>query len=64
MPAIRVFELALGSVIEFNRSCNEPLILTANGRPIGSGEAVKVGEHFGLRHLNDGSPTRLIVISQ
>ena len=42
-------KLSLGMIIEFLKDINEPLELLINNHPIGKGEAVKVGEHFGLR---------------
>ena len=45
----RVLELAHGSVIQFDKSYDEPLELEVGGQVIALGEAVKVGESFGLR---------------
>ncbi len=45
----RVLELGPGSIIQFEKSCEEMLELEAGGRPIALGEAVKVGDKFGLR---------------
>ncbi len=47
ISAVRRF--SLGMIIEFDKSVDEPLRLLINNQPIGEGEAVKVGEHFGLR---------------
>lgn len=44
-----VLRLGVGAIIEFARSSDEPLELLINNKPIGVGEAVKVGENFGLR---------------
>ena len=49
-----VLRLAHGSILELNRSSDEPLHLMVNNRVIGEGEPVKVGEHFGLRVTNIG----------
>ena len=35
--------------MEFDRGVNEELDLMVNNRKIGTGQAVKIGEHFGLR---------------
>lgn len=45
----KLLELRAGAIIEFDRKCDEPLELSVNNLPIGEGEAVKVGEHFGLK---------------
>ena len=45
----RILELGPGSIIQFEKSCEEMLELEAGGRPIALGEAVKVGDKFGLR---------------
>jgi len=47
ISAIRRF--SLGMIVEFHKSVDEPLDLLINNHPIGKGDAVKVGEHFGLR---------------
>ena len=45
----RILELGPGSIIQFDKSCEEMLDLEVGGRVIATGEAVKVGEKFGLR---------------
>ena len=47
--------LGNGAIIEFFKRSDEPLELLINNKPIGSGEAVKVGENFGLKitHIGD-----------
>lgn len=42
-------KLSLGTIIEFQKGIDDPLELLINNHPVGRGEAVKVGEHFGLR---------------
>jgi len=44
-----ILELGVGSILKFDKSCDEALDLEVNGRPIARGEAVKVGDKFGLR---------------
>ena len=44
-----MLDLSLGSILEFEKSHDEPLELLVNNSRIGHGEAVKVGENFGLR---------------
>ena len=38
-----------GTIIQFDKSCEGLLELSAGGQQIASGEAVKVGETFGIR---------------
>ena len=47
VSAIR--KMSVGVIIEFDKGVDDPLELLINNHPVGSGEAVKVGEHFGLR---------------
>lgn len=49
MPLRSARRLAPGAIIEFEKSVNEPLDLLVNNRPVGHGDCVKVGEHFGIR---------------
>lgn len=48
-PVGRIIELGPGSIIQFDKSCEEMLELDVGDHPIASGEAVKVGDKFGLR---------------
>jgi len=45
----RIVELAPGSIIQFPKACDDPLLLSVGNRDIAVGDAVKVGEKFGLR---------------
>jgi flagellar motor switch/type III secretory pathway protein FliN len=45
----RILELGPGSIIQFDKAYEEMLELDVGGRLIATGEAVKVGEKFGLR---------------
>ncbi|MCP4590729.1 MAG: FliM/FliN family flagellar motor switch protein [bacterium] len=49
MPVSEVVSLTCGSIIEFERSADADLELLVNNQRIGSGQAVKIGESFGLR---------------
>jgi flagellar motor switch/type III secretory pathway protein FliN len=49
LPVRQVLELAPGSLIQFPKSCEEPLELEVGRRIIAQGEAIKIGEKFGLR---------------
>ena len=44
-----ITKLGPGSIIKFDKSCNELVELNAGNRPIADGEVVKVGDKFGLR---------------
>jgi flagellar motor switch protein FliN/FliY len=49
VPLRQVMELRPGSVLELDRGASEPVEIHANGRCIGRGEIVIVGEQFGVR---------------
>lgn len=49
LPISIVRGLSIGSIIEFQKSVEEPLELFANNRAIATGVCVKAGENFGLR---------------
>jgi flagellar motor switch protein FliN/FliY len=55
LPLTDVLRLAHGSILELSRNSDEPLHLMVNNTVIGEGEAVKVGEHFGLRISSIGN---------
>jgi len=48
-PLGRIVELGPGSIIQFEKSCEDMLDLDVGDHQIASGEAVKVGDKFGLR---------------
>jgi flagellar motor switch/type III secretory pathway protein FliN len=48
-PLNRIVELGPGSIIQFDKSCEEMLDLEVGNQAVASGEAVKVGDKFGLR---------------
>lgn len=48
-PIERIMELGPGSILQFEKSCEEPLDVQVGGYSVASGEAVKVGEKFGVR---------------
>ncbi len=49
LPISEIRKLSIGTIIEFSKSIESPLTLRIHNRPIGCGEAVKVGEKFGIR---------------
>lgn len=47
-----IVELGPGTILQFAKSCEQLLEIEVNGHEIGQGEAVKVGDKFGLRVSN------------
>jgi flagellar motor switch protein FliN/FliY len=45
----RIVDLVPGAMLTFDAHCDEPLTLEAGGKPIAKGDAVKIGDKFGLR---------------
>jgi len=60
VPVEEVLALAPGSILELPKNADEPLDLLINNKTIGHGEAVKVGENFGIRINRIGSATQRI----
>jgi flagellar motor switch protein FliN/FliY len=60
LPVSEVLRLGVGSIIEFVKSNDEPLQLMINNQTIAIGEAVKVGENFGLRIKQVGTTKQLV----
>ncbi|MCP4502189.1 MAG: flagellar motor switch protein FliN [Deltaproteobacteria bacterium] len=56
MPIQQVVALTSGSVIELDKVAGEPLDVLLNGRLVARGEAVVVGERFGVRITSIVSP--------
>lgn len=48
-PIKKILELGVGSIVQFDKSCDEMIELEVDKTLVASGEAVKVGEMFGLR---------------
>lgn len=44
-----VLSFGPGSIIELNKSSDESLEILINNKEVGTGEAIKVGENFGVR---------------
>ncbi len=49
MPMSEILAITSGSIIEFEKPADSELDLMINNKCIGAGQAVKVGENFGLR---------------
>jgi flagellar motor switch protein FliN len=55
-----VMSLVPGSIVTFSKSCEEPLDLYVNNHHFARGEAIKIGENFGLRLTEVGvKPVRV-----
>ena len=44
-----IIELGPGSIVKFDKTCDEPLELRVGDRAVATGEVVKVGDKFGLK---------------
>lgn len=55
-----ILSLGPGAILELEKSSEDELTLLVNNKPIGSGEAVKVGENFGIRVTELGTPAERI----
>lgn len=55
-----ILEITVGTIIEFDMPFDSELILEVAGYPIGYGQAVKVGENFGMRVSRIGSVSERI----
>ncbi len=60
VPMEDVLALGPGAILELEMSADAPLTLRVNNKPIGEGEAVKLGENFGLRLTHIGSPSERV----
>jgi flagellar motor switch protein FliN/FliY len=48
-PVRAILELVPGSILQFDKLCDETLTLEVADHPVAEGETVKVGDKFGLR---------------
>ena len=51
-----VVEMALGTIIKFDKACDELLHLYVGDQEVAEGEAIKVGDKFGLRVISMQMP--------
>ena len=51
MPLKDVLKLGAGSVIELDKSVNDPVMIIVNHKPIAKGEVVMVDGNYGVRIL-------------
>jgi flagellar motor switch protein FliN len=47
-----IVELGPGSIVKFDKTCDESLALCIGDRTVAQGEVVKIGDKFGLRISN------------
>ncbi len=60
MPLKEVLRLGVGSVIELDKSVNDPVTIIVNDKPIARGEVVMVDGNYGVRVLEvDSTADRL-----
>jgi flagellar motor switch protein FliM len=52
IPTDQIIKLVPGAIIHFDKPCDKPLNLEVDGNVIAVGDAVKVGDKFGLKLLN------------
>jgi flagellar motor switch protein FliN/FliY len=55
-----IMRLGPGAILEFPKPSDEPLELMINNKTVAIGEAVKVGENFGLKITQIGDVKQLI----
>jgi flagellar motor switch protein FliN/FliY len=60
MNLSEVMRLGTGAIIEFFKSSEQPLELLVNNKVIAVGEAVKIGENFGLRIRQIGDVKQVV----
>ena|ERR1700761_2439118 len=60
MNCSEVMRLGTGAIVEFSKSSEKPLELLVNNKVIALGEAVKVGENFGLRIRQVGDAKQIV----
>lgn len=60
MPIESVLQITVGTIIEFNVPFDAPLTLNVANSEIGKGQAVKIGENFGLQVTRIGTVPALI----
>jgi flagellar motor switch protein FliN/FliY len=51
MPLRDILKLGAGSVVELDKSVNDPVTIIANRKPIAKGEVVMVDGYYGVRIL-------------
>lgn len=60
MPLEHVLSLGPGAILELGKPADEELELLVNNKRVGSGHAVKVGENFGIKIAELGTPAQRV----
>ena len=60
MSVATILQMTVGTIVEFDVPFDAELSMKVANRPIASGTAVKIGEHFGMRLTKVGSITQRI----
>jgi flagellar motor switch/type III secretory pathway protein FliN len=55
-PLSQIVDLSVGSIIHFQKSCEEMIHLEVGNEPVAEGEPVKVGDKFGIRIMSMSLP--------
>jgi flagellar motor switch protein FliN/FliY len=55
-----VLAITPGTLVTFTKNCEEPLDLYVNNQLYGHGEAVKIGENFGLKINTIGTTNKRV----
>lgn len=59
MRIAEVLKLAAGQTLELSKSAGEPLDIYVNGKLLGHGEAVVLGDRYGIRITEIHAPTEV-----
>ena len=60
VPLETVLGFGPGSIVELTKEAEEPLEILINNKQVGTGEAIKVGENFGVRVSKMLSPQQRV----
>ena len=60
LPMDDVLALGPGAILELNKYADDELDLLVNNKRVGAGQAVKVGENFGIRITHIGTQRQRI----
>ena len=60
LPMDDVLALGPGAILELTKPAESDLELLVNNKVVGKGQAVKVGENFGIRITGIGTPTQRV----
>jgi flagellar motor switch protein FliN len=52
MPVDRILTITPGMMLQFDKNCETPMSIEADGKPVASCEVVKVGDRFGVKLID------------